>query len=95
MSGMRKATPPVMPPLERLALRICKWLNSQGTTDATAAVAVFSQRTNRTLVDAAFKLSVEKQWLRYENGTYFLTKAGTELGSQSRSRRRIRRVSPF
>jgi hypothetical protein len=92
---MRQAAPSMMSPLERLALRICKWLNAQGMADATAAVAVFNQRTNRTLVDAALKLSVEKHWMRYENGTYILTKAGIELGSQSRSRRRVRRLSPF
>ena len=61
---MRKATPLTVLPSERLAQRICKLVNAQGTADATAALAAFRQRTSRAEVDAAVELCIEKQWLR-------------------------------
>jgi hypothetical protein len=68
--------------------------NAQGTTDATAALAVFRQRASRTEVDAAIKMCLEKQWLRLDGATYVLTEAGVKLGSQSRAHPHGR-VSPF
>jgi hypothetical protein len=92
---MRKESSRTVPPLERLARRICTSVNARGVADASAAIAHYKKRTKHATVDEAVELAVEKQWLRREGSTCVLTEAGVELGAQSRSRPKVKRVSPF
>jgi hypothetical protein len=89
---MRQAAPLSVPPLERLAKRICKAANAR---DVSTVIASFKQRSRVAVVDAAVELAVAKQWLRLDGATYTLTQAGAETGRQSRVGQRTRRVSPF
>ena len=65
-----------IPPLERLAQRICRMANTEGTVDATAVVVLFRKRLNRTIVDPAVGLAIEDQWLRFDGTTYTLDRVG-------------------
>jgi len=75
-------------------MRICKAGNALATDDVGAVIATFKRRSSGE-VDAAVKLAVAKQWLRFDGSVYTLTQAGTALGRRSRAGRRTARVSPF
>ena len=92
---MRQNPPLSVPPLERLAKRICNAANARGTQDASDIIALFKLRSRKVVVDAAVELAVGKQWLRFDGSAYTLTEAGAAMGSQSRRGSRTRRVMPF
>jgi len=70
-------------------------VSARGTQEAGDIIALFKRRSRHAAVDAAVSVAVEKQWLRFDGATYTLTPAGAKLGSQTRSRRKTRRVLPF
>jgi hypothetical protein len=86
---------PEIPPLERLAQRICKAANAPDTKDASAIIALFKQRSRIAFVDAAVEFAVANEWLHFDGVTYTLAQGGAELGFQSRRGARTRRVMPF
>ena len=92
---MRQALHLPVPPLERLAQRICKAANARGTKDASAIISLFKQRSKITVVNAAVELAAAKQWLRFDGSTYTGCKPALIWGVSSRRGPRTRRVTPF
>jgi hypothetical protein len=92
---MRQVSPLQVPPLERLARRICKAATAPNTGDAGTVIASFKQRSRIATVDAAVELAITKQWLRLDGNSYILTQAGAEMGRRSGTGQRTRRISPF
>ena len=84
-----------VPPVERLAKRICMAANARGATTIGDVIAAFNQKYRRSVVEAAVGLAVERQWLKADGANYALTPVGIELGSQSRRGPRVRRAIPF
>jgi hypothetical protein len=82
-------------PSERLAKRICQTANARAISDAGAVIASLRQRTRTSAVDAAVELAIAKQWLRFDGVAYIVTQAGADLGRQSRTGQRTRRVTPY
>jgi hypothetical protein len=78
-----------------LAKRICHAANARDTSAVGAVIADFKRRSNTTVVNAALELAVANQWLCFNGGTYTVTQAGADLGSQPRTGPRTRRLSPF
>lgn len=83
-----------VPPIERLAARMIKLANAQGTRDIGRAVALLKRRAGIVAIDAAVNLAIEKGWLRRDGGSHTVTRIGVELGA-SRSGKRTPRVIPF
>jgi hypothetical protein len=92
---MRQVPPLPVPPLERLAKRICKAANARDNSDAATVIASFKQRAKIAIVDAAVEMAVAKQWLRFDGVTYTLTPTGADMDRRSRAGPRTKRVSPF
>jgi hypothetical protein len=82
------------PPSDRIAARICRSVNAQGSTDAGPAIAALRQRSTATSVEAAIRVAIERGWLRRNGDAYTVTSSGVALG-KSRSGKRTGRVMPF
>lgn len=93
-TAMPETMPPPAPPIERLAVRICRLANAKGGTDAGPALDSVRAHMNAFNVSAAIKVAIERGWLRRDGATYAITPAGAELGG-SRWGKRRRRVMPF
>jgi len=78
---------PDIPPLERLAKRLCKALAPARDPEAARQALLTFQNLcgDDTTVDVAVALAVDRRWLVAREGVLFVTGRGMEIAARSRS----------